>query len=73
MYNKQLSLNLNNSDVYYNLACLYSLYNKKDEAFANLRLAIENGFSDKKWIQSDFDLDNIRNTKEFDNLLNQLN
>ena len=49
---------------YYNLACLYSLMNKPDEANIYLKKCIDEGYP-KKYALADPDLDNIRNTKEY--------
>ncbi|MGZ3750503.1 MAG: TPR end-of-group domain-containing protein [Mucilaginibacter sp.] len=49
---------------YYNLACLYSLMNKPDEANIYLKKCIDAGYP-KKYAQADAYLDNIRNTREF--------
>ncbi|MGN6639258.1 MAG: TPR end-of-group domain-containing protein [Mucilaginibacter sp.] len=53
---------------YYNLACLYSLMNKPDEANTYLRKCIEDGYP-KKYPQIDPDLENIRSTPEFKNII----
>jgi tetratricopeptide (TPR) repeat protein len=49
---------------YYNMACLYSLMNKPDEANIYLKKAIDNGYA-KKYAVADEDLDNIRNTDDY--------
>jgi tetratricopeptide (TPR) repeat protein len=49
---------------YYNLACLYSLMNKADEANTYLKKCIDGGYS-KKYAQTDPDLENIRGTQDF--------
>jgi tetratricopeptide (TPR) repeat protein len=49
---------------YYNLACLYSLMNKPDEANTYLKKCIDGGYS-KKYAQTDPDLENIRGTQDF--------
>jgi len=49
---------------YYNLACLYSLMNKPDEANIYLKKAIDSGY-EKKYAMKDEDLDNIRNTDDY--------
>jgi len=49
---------------YYNLACLYSLMNKPDEANIYLKKAIDNGYA-KKYAIADEDLDNIRKTDDY--------
>jgi tetratricopeptide (TPR) repeat protein len=55
--------------AYYNLACLYSLMNKPDEANTYLKIAIDKGYS-KKYINADEDLDNIRKTDEYKAMMN---
>ena len=55
--------------AYYNLACLYSLLNKPDEANTYLKIAIDKGYS-KKYINADEDLDNIRKTDEYKAIMN---
>lgn len=49
---------------YYNLACLYALMNKPDEANIYLKKAIDGGYI-KKYAIADEDLDNIRNTDDY--------
>lgn len=49
---------------YYNLACLYSLMNKPDDANNYLKMAIDKGYA-KKYAAADEDLDNIRNTADY--------
>lgn len=53
---------------YYNLACLYSLMNKPDEANSYLKMAIDKGYA-KKYAAADEDLDNIRNTADYKTLM----
>ncbi len=49
---------------YYNIACLYSMMNKPDEANTYLKKCIDSGYS-KKYAQADPDLENIRGTQDF--------
>jgi len=49
---------------YYNLACLYALMNKPDEANTYLKKCIDMGYS-KRYAQLDPDLENIRETLDF--------
>jgi tetratricopeptide (TPR) repeat protein len=49
---------------YYNLACLFSLMNKPDEANIYLKKCIDAGYS-KKYALTDPDLENIRDTQEY--------
>lgn len=58
--------------LFYNNACLYSLANQKAKALTQLEIAFQKGFKsqgDYKHMQTDSDLDNIRNTPEFKALL----
>lgn len=54
-----------NPTVLYNLACTYSLINNKSEALKYLKEAVDNGFSQVSLLKTDTDLTNIRNDKEF--------
>jgi tetratricopeptide (TPR) repeat protein len=54
---------------YYNMACLYSLMNKPDEANTYLKKCIDGGYA-KKYVQTDPDLENIRSTQEYKDLIN---
>jgi tetratricopeptide (TPR) repeat protein len=53
---------------YYNMACLLSLMNKVDEANSFLKKCIDGGYP-KRYALADGDLDNIRNTDEFKNII----
>ncbi|MEK6644582.1 MAG: M56 family metallopeptidase [Planctomycetota bacterium] len=52
-------------DSYYNIACGYSLKGDKDRAFEWLRKAWHAGYQDVNHMESDSDLDNIRNDARF--------
>jgi len=56
--------------IYYDLACLYSIDGNLVEAIASLKNALEKGYSNFWWIVNDKDLDNIRNSSEFKELIN---
>jgi tetratricopeptide (TPR) repeat protein len=68
-YYKAINIDANYSDAYYNLACLASLYKKIDEAIKNLELSFQRGYDNYEYLQQDTDLDNIRNTVEYKQLL----
>jgi hypothetical protein len=53
------------SNIYYNLTCIYGLSNDKKMAIMTLSKAIDAGYNDYRHVQSDTDLDSIRNEKEF--------
>lgn len=54
-----------NPAVLYNLACTYSLNDNKSEALKYLQEAVNNGFSQVSLLKTDPDLTNIRNEKQF--------
>ena len=53
----------------YNIACVYSLQNKTEESVKWLKRAIDHGYTKWERIKSDPDLDNIRESAAFRNLL----
>jgi len=53
---------------YYNIACLYSLTNKPDDANSYLKMAVDRGYN-KKYAAADEDLDNIRNTADYKSII----
>ena len=57
------------SYFYYNTACLASLDKKTKEALENLEISFQKGYKDYDHLQKDTDLDNIRNTDEYKQLL----
>lgn len=55
----------------YNLSCAYAKWQKKAEALNHLSKAVEAGFNDADHMESDPDLENIRSSEEFVNILNR--
>lgn len=53
----------------YDLACLYSLENNKEEALKYLELALKAGYKNFKWLRKDTDFNNINNLPEFSALI----
>ncbi len=53
------------ANTHYNLACLYSLQNRLDEAIYHLNKTVDSGFFDFSWMDKDRDLDNVRNHPKF--------
>jgi Flp pilus assembly protein TadD/uncharacterized caspase-like protein len=70
--NKATELNPNDYDSWYNLACIYSLRNKKEKALEYLEKSIQCGLDNKKRIEEEADFAKIRETKEFIKLLKSL-
>ena len=68
-YKKALQVNPEISTTYYNLACLYSIWEKQELALEFLELSIKKGFDDFSGIETDLDLDNIRNAPAFKELI----
>lgn len=61
-----------NPAVLYNLACTYSLINNKSEALKYLQEAVDNGFSQALLLKTDTDLENVREEKEFAEILKSI-
>ena len=60
-----LAVTPENSMIYYNIACLYALKNDKKQAMDWLHRAVEKGYDDWDHMETDPDLDNIRNEPEY--------
>ncbi|WP_276892358.1 tetratricopeptide repeat protein [Hallella bergensis] len=60
-----------NKGNYYDAACLYSIMGEKEKSIGYLRKALETGFRRFAHINRDRGLDNIRNEKEFIDLINE--
>lgn len=58
---------------YYNAACVYSRMGNKEKAIEYLRKAIELGYRHFGHISRDTDLDNIRDSEEFKELIREFN
>ncbi|MEC8972403.1 MAG: hypothetical protein VX509_00715, partial [Verrucomicrobiota bacterium] len=48
------------SMVFYNLACSYSLTDRIDESITALNKAVHLGYKDSRWMDKDPDLNNVR-------------
>ena len=55
--------------ILYNRACVYAVAGEADTALDCLEGAVRNGFTGRRWIEHDTDLDLIRNTDRFKTLL----
>jgi len=67
-----IELDTNDYDSHYNLACIFSINNDLEKSIFHLERAIESNLIDQDSLESDSDLDNIRNTKEFKKVLNSI-
>jgi tetratricopeptide (TPR) repeat protein len=68
-YKKIIDLRPDGAGAYYNMACIYSTKNKIEESIDCLKKSIENGFKDWDLLKTDKDLENIRNSSFFKELL----
>jgi tetratricopeptide (TPR) repeat protein len=60
-----------NAGNYYDATCLYSLMNRPSKAIEYLRIAFEKGYRDFIHIDKDTDLENIKKTPEFIELIKE--
>ena len=69
-YEKSLSIQPDNPATYYNLACMYSIQNKIEKSLDFLKRAIEKGYDNWDNIRNDKDLENVRGTSGYRELVN---
>ena len=58
---------------YYDAACLYSIMGEKEKALDYLEKAFESGFNNFHHLDKDYDMDNIRDTDRYKELLSKYN
>jgi len=73
MLQKLVRLQPGNPDGYYNIACIYAKERKLDESIEWLTKSIDKGFKNWDLIQKDKDLDNLRSTQFYKNLIKRIN
>jgi tetratricopeptide (TPR) repeat protein len=59
----------NDADPYYNLACLHAIKGEKRQGLAYLKKAISLNPLVRTWARTDRDLDNLRSTPEFEQII----
>ncbi|MBI4712499.1 MAG: redoxin domain-containing protein [Planctomycetes bacterium] len=64
-YKKALEVVADDSNIWYNLACAYSLLKQVDEGLNALKKAVEYGWSEFHWMDNDPDLTNLRNDPRY--------
>jgi len=67
-----LEIDPNDAGVRYNVACLYSLEGRTDDAIRCLTEAVDRGFHNKEWFENDPDLDPIRDDPRFRRLIERI-
>ena len=60
------------SMVFYNLACSYSLTNSISESIVALNKAVILGYSDSDWMDKDPDLNNVRSDNRYNSIRQKL-
>ena len=68
-YQKSLSIQPDNPSTYYNLACMYSMQNRVEKSIGFLKRAIEKGYDNWDNIKNDRDLENVRGTSGYKELV----
>jgi serine/threonine protein kinase/Flp pilus assembly protein TadD len=66
---RALAMDPDDPSVLYNIACAFAMEGQALEAIDALTKALDNGFGHWKWIEHDTDLDSIRETPQFLDLL----
>ena len=60
------------SMVFYNLACSYSLTDRIDDSITALNKAVNLGYDDSKWMDTDPDLNKVRTDPRYQSIRHQL-
>jgi tetratricopeptide (TPR) repeat protein len=66
---KELNLKPDNPEIYYNIACIYSKQKNVPMSLSYLEQAVQKGFRNRDLLNSDHDLDNVRNEPSFQKLI----
>ncbi|WP_316783335.1 tetratricopeptide repeat protein [Pedobacter frigiditerrae] len=64
-FNKLIAIDEDDTNAYYNLACLYSLNNDLTKSLKNLEFALSKGYKEYAHIMEDEDLTNLRKSSAF--------
>jgi tetratricopeptide (TPR) repeat protein len=68
-FNYMLELQPDNPNTFYNIAAMYALQNKVEESIDWLKKAIARGYQNWQLIKTDKDLENIRNSAAYKDLV----
>ncbi|MBC8198731.1 MAG: tetratricopeptide repeat protein [Desulfobacteraceae bacterium] len=68
-YQKSLSIQPDNPSTYYNIACMYSIQNRVEKSIDFLKRAIEKGYDNWDHIRNDRDLENVRGSSGYRELV----
>lgn len=68
-FNRAKDIQPGNPDIYYNLACMLAKRNKPEESVKWLEQAIRMGFNNWRLLETDTDLESIRDTDYYDKII----
>ena len=66
---RALGVDENEPDLLYNAACFYAKQGDSDRSLELLARAVELGWGDRDWLETDSDLDSLRADERFNALL----
>ncbi len=69
---RSLSIDPEDPQLLYNVACVYAIEGMKDEALQCLEHAIDKGYGHREWIEHDSDLNSLRSDRRFQALLDRV-
>jgi TolB-like protein/Flp pilus assembly protein TadD len=69
---RALTVDPEDPGLLYNVACVYALGGRSDDAFGCIDRAIRNGFGHREWLENDSDLASLREDPRFDAILAKL-
>jgi tetratricopeptide (TPR) repeat protein len=69
LFKKMIGLRPDNAEGYYNIACIYSKENRIEESIDWLKQAIERGYKNWDLLKTDKDLENIRGSMYYKELI----
>jgi len=72
MVNRAVTIAPNETGLLYNVACIYSSQGRVDEALDHLERAVRAGYNHRAWMETDSDLDPVRQLPRFQALLKQI-
>lgn len=72
MYSKAFDFNEGTITDYYNTACSWALSGDSKKAFQYLKLSIKKGQRNREWLQSDTDLESLRDLSEWQDILDMV-
>jgi tetratricopeptide (TPR) repeat protein len=69
MANRALSVDPDDSALLYNVACVYASLKENERAIETLERAVDRGFGQREWIETDPDLAPLRGTPRYEAIL----